>query len=742
GEWMAAARRSRGQLLARAIELARGLAAVHRCGLIHRDVKPANVLIGRDGRIRLGDFGLARAPEATKGELAGTPRYMAPEQARREQLTFAADQYAFAVTCIEMWLGEAATSTDAGMAQRAGLPSGVRRLLDRALRQDPSERYASMEDLVSELQRLAKPPRRRAVLATAAVVIAVGVGGAFALNARSSADPCATPPAFDDIWNDVRRGDLTAALRAGSEPFSAEATARITGGLDERAARWRHSHRSVCRATAIDHTQSDVLLDARMQCLDEIRDRMDQAIDVLVHTGAVRAGAKVLDDLPGPELCETMRADEVVLGPAAREGRRVAAATLARGRALERAGSRAEAHAAYASAATDGAPDLAAERELGLGRLADASGDFDAMRDHARAALTAAERANRDDLRAQALAMLMRRVTERLNEVEPARVLLPVLAAMSDGSPAGSQARAESLRALGAYYRLAGDYSHAAAVFARAAKAAKSPFDRARSLGDLCIAFRMAGERGKAERACDDAVTVLEKLLGPDHPMLGVTLANRAAALRAAGKSELALSELGRAVDILERGLGAHHPTTLLARRNVGSLLSEAGRDDEAITIWRTILPEWERAQPNTPRLAALYRDLASSLLATGQRAEAAKLQKRATDLYAALFPDGHPDRALAILGAGEIAIEGHDWSAGCRDAERSRAMLEKLDARDLVIHPLFLLAQCAEHSGNIALARARLKAALAATDDPAATSALQDAMADLAKHRATSHPK
>ena len=93
------------------VQMCAGLAAVHGAGLVHRDVKPQNLLLGRDGVLKLGDFGIALGTEGTRltlaGTVLGTAGYLAPEQARGEQVTAAADIYAVGAVLDEMLGGRA-----------------------------------------------------------------------------------------------------------------------------------------------------------------------------------------------------------------------------------------------------------------------------------------------------------------------------------------------------------------------------------------------------------------------------------------------------------------------------------------------------------------------------------------------------------------------------------------------------------------------------------------------------------
>src|SRR5262249_56405157 len=108
------------------VQMCAGLAAAHAAGLVHRDVKPQNLLLGTDGVLKLGDFGIAVGHEGTRltlaGTVLGTAGYLAPEQARGEQVTAAADIYAIGAVLYELLAGE--PSRTAGSLTELGAAGG------------------------------------------------------------------------------------------------------------------------------------------------------------------------------------------------------------------------------------------------------------------------------------------------------------------------------------------------------------------------------------------------------------------------------------------------------------------------------------------------------------------------------------------------------------------------------------------------------------------------------------------
>ncbi len=148
-------------------QLCRALAQAHAQRVVHRDVKPANVLISVDGRVKVGDFGIARLAEGSTdgalGTVVGTPRYMAPEQARGLPTTPATDVYGAGIVLYEMLAGRPPFTersavelalrhlSDPPPALAAGTPRDLIQIVHRALAKDPAERYPSAREMADAL---------------------------------------------------------------------------------------------------------------------------------------------------------------------------------------------------------------------------------------------------------------------------------------------------------------------------------------------------------------------------------------------------------------------------------------------------------------------------------------------------------------------------------------------------------------------------------------------------------------
>ena len=145
------------------IEICRGLAAVHDAGLVHRDVKPQNLLLARDGQVKLGDFGIALGLDATRltsaGTVLGTAAYLAPEQARGKVVTAAADIYGVGAVLYQLLAGWpprtpsslAELAADDAIAPPAGAPPALAGVVMRCLAADPAARPTSASALAREL---------------------------------------------------------------------------------------------------------------------------------------------------------------------------------------------------------------------------------------------------------------------------------------------------------------------------------------------------------------------------------------------------------------------------------------------------------------------------------------------------------------------------------------------------------------------------------------------------------------
>ena len=232
------------RLLDLGVQMAAGLRAAHDAGIAHRDFKPANVMLTRDNRVKVVDFGLAKAFASSAasasahdaitvtlpGTVAGTPQYMSPEQARGMDVDFRSDQFAFGLTLYEMATGQHPFRRDSSPQTMAAIiadeappigelnakvPTVLRWIIERCMAKDPADRYASTTDLLKDLTTLQarfgeitgeeikssiapKRSRRMLPLAVGAAALVVGAAAALVMQPRS----LMTAPRFSPLVTD------------------------------------------------------------------------------------------------------------------------------------------------------------------------------------------------------------------------------------------------------------------------------------------------------------------------------------------------------------------------------------------------------------------------------------------------------------------------------------------------------------------------------------------------------------
>jgi len=358
GEWVRATRRDWPEIVAMYVQAGRGLAEAHRCGLVHRDFKPANVLVGSDARARVTDFGLARSVETLSGEEAlglgsqwsvarvqqvdptasalashltqtgsmlGTPAYMAPEQFESGQFDARSDQFAF---CVALWealhrqrpfagetiaeLSDAVSDgTIVAPPSDSRIPGALDRTLRRGLAVDPDARWPSMDALLTELGRKPASARWRWLVAAGVVAsftAALIVAPHLLPDPITSGDGCPDSSAeLDGVWDASRREALAAAVLAAGGEGQVERLEQITAALDDYGSRWSAMHQDIC-----EHRRPYVapgLSAARTRCLVAGRWALAASVDRLVDGGVEvfdRAGL-LIELLPAIEACGRSR---------------------------------------------------------------------------------------------------------------------------------------------------------------------------------------------------------------------------------------------------------------------------------------------------------------------------------------------------------------------------------------------------------------------------------------------------
>ena len=651
GEWQRGDR-TLEEIVSVYAQAAAGLAAAHELGLVHRDFKPSNVLVGADGRVRVADFGLARMSRSTNSCPSnpeesqvdgGTPAYMSPEQAAGVDVDAASDQFSF---CVALWeaacgrrpfraeqivaLGDEPTRRIAPSKGTRRMPSWLVRALSRGLHACPEKRWASIGALRSALLEGPRRTRRK----TLGALSTVGVGS-IALASWLTPDPCPSAEhRFDGIWDETKRAEVELAMRSTGLPFAEKSWSSASARLDVYAAGWAQIQQERCIASRTSPRESPTrtrqitrCLDRRLVALGSVVDLLGQGdADIVASATSLAASLPPISDCSRPEILE-------IEGGTDDERDQTIEATQ---RAVERVhqllqvGRHREAVrlAEEALTASDelGHPPTAAAAKLARGLTRRAFGDVSGAEGDLLEAAFAAEAGRYDPIAADAWRTLVVLGSTDLDDL--ARVAtwqgLARAAVARMGNPVVEHA--DLLEALGRIEDL------------------KQSHDAAQALYREALALR-------------------DEALGPDDVNRATTLRLLANSLAYAGEREEALHEYARARAILDKVHGPGHPEVAQVDLNVALTLAQMGdtvaaeqRAEGALEVWTRVFGA------DSLRVTPAEVFLAQLAFGRGDWERGERLAKHAWLLQQRELPRGHSERGMALAIFANASMTGERY--------------------------------------------------------------------------------
>jgi tRNA A-37 threonylcarbamoyl transferase component Bud32 len=742
-------------------QAARGLAAAHRAGLVHRDFKPSNVLVGTDGRVRLADFGLARRvgdanamtapargspsepPKTKSGEMVGTPLYMSPEQHRGQSADASSDQFAFCVALYEALyqsrpfrgatLAELAARVVAGTLEppprTARVPSWLREVVARGLSVQRERRFTSMDELAAKLSR-GRARRWQRYTIAGVVVAGVAIAGGWSWRAHERISACHDGSArVAAVFDTGVATSIARAFAATGVSFASSSAERANTVLDRYTRELANGAETACLA---ERDEAPSVIAARRQCFAAHTAALATLVQSLEHADLAIVQRAVENVWESVERAPC--ADEPALLASAQASRALPAAQvqlLGTAEGLLRAERAKDGIALItpmleaAKASGDRVAELAASLKLAQLDAVDANGSAAAALLHRVVEL--AEAQGLDDDAFAAYSLLATRVPTPDDAAARHRYVALARAKLERTKRNGSGLEAKLTL-------IEAQIDQDEYRFADAETATRSAIDIAtrelgedhpligRALGTLGIILR-AQNHNAAELDVDTrAVELLQRALGADHPAVAGAQMNLAGSLIAAGKLDDARALLLRADATFTRALGADHPVH-------GRVLANLADIDKAMGHWDQARQELERALAIVERTAGarsvdagdVHFELAEALDGANRHDDSLREAARSTEILESALGKDHGQLVSPLLLSAEIDLELHHGAAAIPLAERALAILsappghpanELADARMVLARALW------DGGGNRARARSLAEQARSATGD------------------------
>ena len=720
-DWLAQGDRSLADILAVFLAAGRGLQSAHAQGIVHRDFKPENLIVGDNGQVKILDFGLARAAgfeefevtqkepasllESSSGEQLlskpltmigtrlGTLAYMAPEHFQLEELDEKTDQFSYCISLFEALYekrphagktsGELSDNVSQGRVcfpKGRSVPTWIQQIVLRGLSVSKEERFTSMQQLLEELEsdpEAAKALRRRRQAWMLAIVLAALLPfGLWFLLLKGDPVCSGAQKKLDAVWNKTVQDQIAHTFISTKLSYAKDSFDRVRKLFDKHFSRWTQTYTETCQATHVHREQSEKVMDLRMSCLNRLLLKANALAQIFIQADetVVKKAVQAVGSLSGLSRCKDVEAIlSRIRPPPDEQTRRKAEAVrdeLAVIEALDNAGQFNKAlrqtEQVTARAEKIGYEPVLAEALYWLGWMQEKTANYPAAKNNLKKSALLADKTRHDEVRAKSLVGLLWVTGIRQTRLEEALNLNQWVEAAIARLDESDVIRSRWLNSLGGLYWSTGDYDQALQCFQKTLKLSEdilgpSHPDVSKILNNLGVVYYNKGEHEQVLRYLQRSLKIMTDALGHHHPNVAMSNNNLGVAYYNKGDYTQALEYYRRAMKIWEQTLGPDHPQLAMSLNNQGNIYCDIGELEKALDYHQRALKIREKTMgADNPDVAHSLINIALVKYLQREYTQAKEFYKRALTIWVESLGPQHQYVSWALSGLGWIALRNN----------------------------------------------------------------------------------